>query len=97
MAKQTLSANQSEVIAAIIPQMEDGENWNGAHSCAAIARLAVKHCPSMTDEQRKAFKAELPLLVNPSQCAQFLDKLPTTDSCYRKRNGSLASKLDTLD
>ena len=97
MAKQTLSENQREVIIAILPQMDKGENWSGAHSCAAIARLAVKHCPAMTDDQRKAFKAELPLLVNPSQCAQFLDKLPKTDACYRERVGSLASKLDGLD
>jgi hypothetical protein len=95
MAKQTLNANQRAAIAAILSQMKPGENWNAAHSIAAIGRLAVDH--GLPEEAKKEFRADIGLLVNPSQTAQFLHGLPDSDACYRARIGSLASKLDSLD
>lgn len=95
MAKQTINPNQRAAIKSILDQMKPGENWNAAHSIAAIGRLAIDH--GLPEEAKKEFRADIGLLVNPSQTAQFLASLPDGDACKRERIGSLASKLDSLE
>jgi hypothetical protein len=88
MAK-TFNIIAAKAIARVNATIPQGVNWkqtNAANAALIICEtLLLGEGQKAAPEIRQQAMTALNDVVNPSACLQAMDKLPTTDPCYRKK------------